>query len=164
MTRKTNEQELVKLINEGWHLHLKIKQLKTRFDEIKNLLRSEAGDRTAEHIALQTKRSHGRQWIMTGSACECRVVFPEPKLIGTVDPSSAEFAPLLKATGDHFDTLFKTVSLIAPRDKDNFKEAVRQVLPTKRAKQLLQLCTSQAEPRVGWKAKAKSRKPALAAA
>jgi hypothetical protein len=98
------------------------------------------------------------QWIATAKDCECRIVFPAPKIKTDLDPLEPDFKTIKVLTGDHFHSLFHRVVSYEPQDKKTFRDDVSRYLADSAATQLLDICTSPSEPKAVWKALPKPAK------
>jgi len=153
-----SKNHLIKLVERGFALQNQLLILQAEFTGIKDLLKAEALNRPAEHIRLSDKSSEGDQWIATGKDCECRIVFPAPKIKTDLDPLEPDFKTIKVLTGDHFHSLFHRVVSYEPQDKKTFRDDVSRFLVDSAATQLLDLCTSPSEPKAVWKALPKPAK------
>jgi hypothetical protein len=153
-----SKNHLTKLVECGFALQNQLLILQAEFSGIKDLLKAEALKRPAEHIALSNKSSEGYQWIATGKDCECRIVFPAPKIKTDLDPLEPNFKTIKALTGDHFHSLFHRVVSYEPQDKKTFRDDVSRFLVDSAATQLLDLCANPSEPKAVWKALPKPAK------
>jgi len=147
------KNHISKLVERGYALQNQIVLLNAEFAGIKDQLKAEALTRPAEHVALCDKSSEGGQWIATGRDCECRIVFPSPKIKAGIDPLEPDFKTIKALTGDHFSSLFDRVVAYEPVDKRTFRDDVSRFLAESAASQVLELCTSPSEPKAVWKAR-----------
>jgi hypothetical protein len=156
MKTKTSKRQnpISMLVERGFAIHQQLVALNEEFKKIKERLKEEAAAHPAEHVPLLEKDSEGTQWIALGAGCECRIVFPETKVKTDLDPTGADFLTVRSLAGDHFKSLFRKVTLYRPADKKTFRNQVGNLLAPKAATDLLDLCTSESEPKAVWKARA----------
>lgn len=141
------------LVKKGFALHQQLTVLNEEFKKIKERLKTEASARPAEHLPLLEKDSDGTQWIALATGCECRIIFPDPKVTTEFDPGASDFLAIRSLAGEHFYSLFKKAILFRPVDKKTFRNQVKTLLPVKAAAELLELTTSATEPKATWKAR-----------
>jgi hypothetical protein len=146
---------VTRLVERGFAIHQQLTSLNEEFKKIKEQLKFHAGARPNEFVPLLDKDSEGAQWIVCGAGCECRVVFAEPKVKTEFDPAESDFPTIQSLGGDHFKKLFRKVTLYRPANKKNFRNQVKILLAPKAAGQLLELCSSESEPKIVWKARLK---------
>ena len=146
---------VTRLVEQGFAIHQKLTVLNEEFKKVKEQLKLHAAARPNEYVPLLDKDSEGVQWIVFGDGCECRVVFPEAKVKTDFDPSESDFLTIKSLTGDHFKKLFRKVTVYRPIDKKSFRNKVNSLLTPKAARQLLELCSSESEPKILWKARQK---------
>jgi hypothetical protein len=151
-TTSLSKNHLTKLVERGFAIHQQLNILNEEFAAIKDQLKTEAAARPGEHIPLSDKTSEGEQWLAKGADCECRIVFPAPKIKTDLDPLQPDFKTIKVLTGDHFHSLFHRVVSYEPADKKTFRDDVNHLLAESAATQLLDLCTSPSEPKAMWKA------------
>jgi hypothetical protein len=144
---------VARLVEEGFAIHQKLLILNEEFKQIKQRLKLHAGARPNEHVPLLDKDSEGEQWIVFGDGCECRVVFPDAKVKIDFDPGESDFLTIRSLTGDHFKALFRKVTLYRPTEKKTFRGQVKSLLGPKASEQLLELCSSENEPKIIFKAR-----------
>jgi hypothetical protein len=144
---------LPRLVKKGFALHQQLSVLNEQFKKIKERLKAEAAARPTEHLPLLEKDSNGTQWIALAPGCECRIVFPDPKVTNDFDPGASEFLAIRSLAGEHFNSLFKKAILFRPVDKKTFRNQVKALLSAKAAAQLIELTTSATEPKATWKAR-----------
>ncbi|MCE0498490.1 MAG: hypothetical protein LV481_11150 [Methylacidiphilales bacterium] len=153
-TKTSNRQnQIPQLVERGFAIHQQLTVLNDEFKKIKERLKDEAAARPTEHLPLLEKDSDGTQWIALGHGCECRIVFPEAKIKTDFDPSESDFLTVRSLAGNHFDSLFRKVTLFRPTERRTFRGQVNKLLPPKAAGQLLELCSSASEPKAVWKAR-----------
>ncbi len=152
-TKASNRNVVPNLVKKGFALHQQLVVLNEEFKKIKERLKTEAAARPHEHLPLLEKDSDGTQWIALATGCECRILFPDPKVTTEFDPGASEFLAIRSLSGDHFKSLFQKVVLFRPVDKKTFRTQVRTLLPAKAAAELLELTTSTCEPKATWKAR-----------
>jgi hypothetical protein len=167
MKTKTSKSEshIPQLVERGFVIYQQLTTLNAEFKKIKERLKEEAVAHPAEHLPLLEKDSEGKQWIALGDGCECRVVFPDAKIKTEFDPSESDFPAIRLLAADHFKSLFRKVTLYRPVDRRTFRGQVSALLAALPAGQLLELCSTQSEPKAVWKARAAtkpSRKKAAA--
>ena len=157
MTTKTTRHAgpVTRLVEQGFAIHQKLTVLNEEFKKIKEQLKLHAAARPNEFVRLLDKDSEGAQWIVFGAGCECHVVFAEPKVKTEFDPTEPDFLTIRSLAGDHFKKLFRKVTVYRPADKKGFRGKVNGLLTPKAARQLLELCSSESEPKVVWKARQK---------
>ena len=146
---------VTRLVERGFAIHQQLTTLNEEFKKIKEQLKFHAAARPNEFVSLLDKESEGAQWIVFGHGCECRVVFAEPKVKSEFDPTEADFLTIRSLAGDHFKNLFRKVMVYRPADKKGFRSKVSGLLTPKAARQLLELCSSESEPKIVWKARQK---------
>jgi hypothetical protein len=155
-TLKTRKH-ITQLVDRGFAIHQQLNLLNDEFKKIKNRLKEEAEARPNEHLPLLEKDSEGTQWIVLGDGCECRIVFPDPKIKSDLDPSNSDFLTIRSLAGDRLKTLFRKVTLYRPMEKKTFRGQVNNLLKPKAATELLELCSTPSEPKAVWKARAASQ-------
>jgi hypothetical protein len=154
-TKNTNQKNtLPTLVNRGFAIHQQLLVLNEEFKQIKERLKAEAETRPEEHIPLIDKDSLGKQWLILGDGCECRVVFPADQLQTDFDSVGPILRDIKKLSGAHFKTLFNKVTFFEARGKKTFRVQVSALLKAKKAEKLLDLCSSPTEPKTLWKARA----------
>ena len=141
------------LVERGFAIHQQLSILNEEFKQIKDDLKAEALARPGEHVPLSDQESEGEQWIAKAPGCECRIVFPSPKIKTDLDPLQPDFKTIKVLTGDHFHSLFHRVVSYEPVDKKTFRDDVSRFLADSAATQLFDLCTSASEPKAVWKAR-----------
>ncbi len=72
-------------------------------------MKDEASIYSHEHLPLLEKDSEGKQWIVRGKGCECRIVFPDPKTNAEFDPGESDFLTIRSLAGERFKSLFRKV-------------------------------------------------------
>jgi hypothetical protein len=153
-TKSSNRQsQISQLVERGFAIHQQLTVLNDEFKKIKERLKDEAAARPAEYLPLLEKDSEGAQWIALGDGCECRIVFPEPKIKTDFDPCESDFLIIRSLAGDCFKSLFRKVTLFRPTERKTFRGQVNKLLVPKAAVQLLELCSSASEPKAAWKAR-----------
>jgi hypothetical protein len=155
MKTKTSKRQsqIPQLVERGFAIHQQLAVLNDEFKKIKERLKDEAAARSSEHLPLLEKDSDGAQWIALGDGCECRIVFPEAKINNDFDPREPDFLTIRSLAGDHFKSLFRKVTLFRPTERKTFRGQVNNLLSSKPAEQLLELCSSASEPKAVWKAR-----------
>ena len=141
------------LVNRGFAINQQLLILNEEFKQIKDRLKAEAQARPNEHVPLLDKDSTGKQWVVLGNGCECRIVFPADQLKTELDPFEPLFLSVKGLAGNHFKTLFQKVTLFEARDKKAFRGQVSNLLKPEEATKLLDLCSSPSEPKASWKAR-----------
>jgi hypothetical protein len=154
MKTKTSltKNHIQKLVERGYALQNQLLILGAEFAGIKDQLKAEALIRPGEHTPLSDKSSEGDQWIAKGTDCECRILFPSPRIRTDLDLLHPEFKTVKTLTGDHFHALFHRVLSYEPANKKTFRDDVSRLLVESAATQVLNLCTSPSEPKAVWKA------------
>ncbi len=142
---------VARLVEEGFAIHQKLLILNEEFKEVKQRLKLHAGARPNEYVPLLDKDSEGEQWIALGDGCECRVVFPDAKVKTDFDPGESDFLTIRSLAGDHFKSLFRKVTLYRPTEKKTFRGQVKHLLAPKTAEQLLELCSTESDPKIVFK-------------
>jgi hypothetical protein len=154
---KTNTSQpknhIPQLVERGFAIHQQLSILNEEFKQIKEQLKAKAVASPGERVPLSDKESEGDQWIAKGSGCECRIVFPAPKIKTDLDPLQPDFKTIKLLTGDQFHSLFHRIVSYEPADKATFRDSVSHLLAESAAAQLLDLCTSPSEPKAFWKAR-----------
>lgn len=146
------QKHLGKLVDRGFAIHQQLSILNEEFKGIKDALKAEAPIYAHEHLPLPEKDSEGKQWVLRSKACECRIVFPDPKTTAEFDPSESNFLTIRSLAGERFKTLFRKVTVYRPTDKKTFRTQVNSLLDPKAAAPLLELCSTPSEPKAVWKA------------
>ncbi|HEV3272806.1 MAG TPA: hypothetical protein VGZ93_11550 [Candidatus Methylacidiphilales bacterium] len=155
-TKTSNSRKpITTLVERGFAIHQQLIILNEEFKQIKERLKTEAESHPREHLPLLEKDSEGKQWIVQAEGCECRIVFPEAKIKTDFDPSESDFLTIRSLAGDHLKSLFRKVTLYRPMEKKTFRDQVNNLLAPRSAGQLLDLCSSQSEPKAVWKARLK---------
>jgi hypothetical protein len=157
LTIQRNNSAIQKLVERGYALHLEIAARSEELEDIKDLLKSEAQARPHEHVPLASG-SEGEQWIASTRQAECRIVFPAPRLVSLLDPKESGFETIKTLCGDHFDALFRKLTLFRIADKEHFRNQVKGKLSSAEATRLLDLCSSPVEPRATWKERTTPKK------
>jgi hypothetical protein len=152
------QRKLSDLVQRGFAIHQQLTLLNEEFKGIKDTLKGEAANYTHEHLPLLEKDSEGKQWVLRATACECRIVFPDPKTIPEFDPGESSFLTIRSLAGDRFKNLFRKVTVYRPSDKKTFRSQVNTLLDPKTAIPLLELCSTPSEPKAVWKAIAEDTK------
>jgi hypothetical protein len=151
-TKTSNRQsQIPPLVERGFAIHQQLIILNEEFKKIKERLKDEAAAQPSEYLPLVEKDSDGVQWIALGEGCECRIVFPEAKVKTDFDPIESDFLTIRSLAGDHFQSLFRKVTLFRPTERKTFRGQVNKLLPPKAAGELLELCSSASEPKAVWK-------------
>jgi len=155
MKTKTSkcQSQIPPLVERGFAIHQQLSVLNDEFKKIKERLKDEAAARLAEHLPLLEKDSEGKQWIILGDGCECRIVFPDAKIKSDLDPCTSDFLTIRSLAGDRLKTLFRKVTVYRPMDRKTFRGQVNNLLKPKDAAQLLDLCSSPTEAKAVWKAR-----------
>lgn len=148
-----HQSQIPQLVERGFAIHQQLTLLNEEFKKIKDRLKDEAAARPGEHLPLLDKDSEGTQWIVLADGCECRIVFPDAKVKTDFDPCTSDFLTIRSLAGDHFKSLFRKVTLFRPVEKKTFRGQVNNLLAPKTAGELLELCTSDSEPKAIWKAR-----------
>ena len=152
------QRNLSELVRRGFAIHQQLTLLNEEFKGIKDTLKGEAANYTHEHLPLLEKDSDGKQWVLRAKACECRIVFPDPKTTPEFDPGESSFLTVRSLAGDRFENLFRKVTVYRPTDKRTFRSQVNTLLDPKAAVLLLELCSTPSEPKAVWKAVAEDKK------
>ncbi|HUB68038.1 MAG TPA: hypothetical protein VL981_11190 [Candidatus Methylacidiphilales bacterium] len=150
-----SENNLTQLVERGYAIHQQLNLLNEEFKQIKDRLKTEAIARPAEHVPLEDSESEGDQWIVQAARCECRIVFPGPRLLAEFDPSARGFATMKKLAGNHFDQLFHDVTSVQIIDRDRFRAYAKSLLPAEVCTRLFEMCSTPSEPKALWKARAR---------
>ena len=148
------ETNLTQLVERGYAIHQQLNLLNEEFKEIKDRLKAEGLARPSEHVPLADSESEGDQWIVQARRCECRIVFPGPRLNTEFDPTLRGFATMKKLAGRHFDQLFREVTVVEMIDRDRFRAYARSLLPAEACASLFELCSTPSEPKALWKGRA----------
>ncbi len=151
-TPKTRKH-ITHLVDRGFAIHQQLLLLNEEFKKIKDSLKEEADAHPNEHLPLLEKDSEGKQWIILGDGCECRIVFPDAKIKSDLDPCTSDFLTIRSLAGDRLKTLFRKVTVYRPMDRKTFRGQVNNLLKPKDAAQLLDLCSSPTEAKAVWKAR-----------
>jgi len=96
------EINLTQLVERGYAIYQQLNLLNEEFKQIKDRLKAEGLARPGEHVPLADSESDGDQWIVQASRCECRIIFPGPRLKSEFDPTLRGFATMKNLAGDHF--------------------------------------------------------------
>jgi hypothetical protein len=153
-----NKRHIGILVQRGFAIHQQLSLLNEEFKSIKDALKAEAPNFAHEHLPLLEKDSEGKQWVLRAKACECRIVFPGPKITAEFDPSESNFLTIRSLAGERFKSLFRKVTVYRPTDKKTFRNQVISLLDPKTAVPLLELCSTPSEPKAVWKAMAADKK------
>jgi hypothetical protein len=153
MKTKTSKRQtqITRLVERGYDILLELIFLNNQFKYIQEQLKAVAVARRAEHLPIPEKDSEGTQWIETGAVCQCRIVFPEAKVKTDFDPQESDFLTIRSLAGDHFNSLFREVTLYRPAAPKTFRSQVNDLLAPKVATELLELCMCATEPQTLWK-------------
>lgn len=149
------ESNLTQLVERGYAIHQQINLLNEEFKQIKDRLKTEGLARPGEHVPLADNESEGDQWIVQASRCECRIIFPGPRLKSDFDPSSRGFATVKKLAGKHYDQLFREITSVVISDRDRFRAYAKSLLPAETCVRLFDLCSTPSEPKALWKGRAR---------
>ena len=149
------ESNLTQLVERGYAIHQQLNLLNEEFKQIKDRLKAEGVARPGEHVPLADNESEGDQWIVQASRCECRIIFPGPRLKSEFDPTLRGFATMKNLAGDHYDKLFREVTTVQIIDRDRFRAYAQSLLPTGVCTRLFELCSTPSEPKALWKGRAK---------
>ena len=149
--KNKSQKAITQLVDRGFALHEQISLLTEEFKTIKTQLKTEAVVHRSDHLPLLDKDSEGTQWVVVTKECECRIVFPDAKIKTEFEPSESDFLTIRSLSGDRFKDLFQKAIDYRPTERKTFRCQVNQLLPTRTAKQLLELCTSPTEPKSYWK-------------
>jgi hypothetical protein len=148
------ESNLTQLVERGYAIHQQLNLLNEEFKQIKDRLKAEGLARPGEHVPLADNESEGDQWIVQASRCECRIIFPGPRLKSEFDPTLRGFATMKNLAGDHYDKLFREVTSVQIIDRDRFRAYAQSLLPTGACTRLFELCSTPSEPKAVWKGRA----------
>jgi hypothetical protein len=140
-----------KLVNRGYALHLQIAKLTEEFKTIKEQLKLEALDHPLDRVPLVHTAADGEAWIGKGEGCECRIIFPAPRLLNVVDETHANYAAIRSITRKHFPELFQKLTIYELIDRTHFRENVAKKFGDLQSNQLLSLCSVPSEPKATWK-------------
>ena len=95
-----NQRHIGKLVQRGFAIHQQLSLLNEEFKSIKDALKTEAPNYVHEHLPLLEKDSEGKQWVIRAKACECRIVFPDPKTTAEFDPGESNFLTIRSLAGE----------------------------------------------------------------
>jgi hypothetical protein len=90
-TKSKKQNNVTGLVERGFAIHQQLLALNEEFKQIKDRLKAEAEFRPSEHISLADKESQGSQWIVFGQGCECRIVFPDVRVLSEFEPLTTSF-------------------------------------------------------------------------
>jgi len=152
-TTPKSRKHITHLVDRGFAIHQQLILLNEEFKKIKSRLKEEADSHPNEHLPLLEKDSEGKQWIVHGHGCECRIVFPDPKIKSDLDPCTSDFLTIRSLAGDRLKTLFRKVTVYRPMEKKTFRGQVNNLLKPKDAAELLELCSTPSETKAVWKAR-----------
>ena len=148
------ESNLAQLVERGYAIHQQLNLLNEEFKQIKDRLKAEGLARPGEHVPLADSESDGDQWIVQASRCECRIIFPGPRLKSEFDPTLRGFATMKNLAGDHYEKLFREVTTVQIIDRDRFRAYGQSLLPAGACTRLFELCSTPSEPKALWKGRA----------
>jgi hypothetical protein len=149
-----SESHLTQLVERGYAIHQQLSLLTGEFKQIKDRLKTEGLARPGEHVPLADSESDGDQWIVQASRCECRIIFPGPRLKSEFDPTLRGFATMRNLAENHYDKLFREVTNVQIIDRDCFRAYAKSLLPAGTCHRLFELCSIPSEPKALWKARA----------
>ena len=140
-----------KLVNRGYALHLQIAKLTEEFKTVKEQLKLEALDHPLDRVPLVRSVADGEAWVGRGEGCECRIVFPAPRLLSVLDETHVNFAAIRSITRGHFPALFQKLIVYELIDRTHFRDNVAKKFGELQSNQLLSLCSVPSEPKATWK-------------
>ncbi len=146
----SRQKRILKLVQRGHQLHLQIRQASRELKLIEDMLRTEALNRSVDHVTQLANQADGVEWIARGADSECHVIFPGPELQNQFPASYPELPTIRRLCGNRFSQLFTESLTVQIADPAEFRQRVAHLFTPAQAAQLLRLCIVPVDPKVIW--------------